>query len=260
MIERAVAGLVAATIIALAAHRLGWLTPGGALSAIVAGTLTTAAGWTWGALLILFFVSSSLLSRTGVEIKEGRTSPIIDKRGPRDALQVGANGGVYTLAAVLSLVAPWPGWQAAGAGALAAAAADTWGTELGTLRSAWARKITTFERVPAGTSGAVSMVGTAATLAGAALIGAGAWLLGWGAEIALAAVAGGLTGAMADSLVGAVAQGRRRCPLCQSLTERAVHSCGTATVHAEGIAWIDNDVVNIVAVTVGALVAVLMVS
>jgi hypothetical protein len=60
--------------------------------------------------------------------KERRTGGVVAKGGERDARQVLANGGLFTLAALGSLLAPSPLWEAAGAGAIAAATADTWAT------------------------------------------------------------------------------------------------------------------------------------
>src|SRR3989449_3174919 len=76
------------------------------------------AGVTWGlglpglALLTAFFLTGSVLTQ------------LAERRGPsRNARQVLANGGVALLAALL-------GSWAAAAGAIAAAAADTWATEI----------------------------------------------------------------------------------------------------------------------------------
>ena len=66
---------------------------------------------------------------------------------------------------------------------------------------------------------------------------------------------GGIAGALADSFIGALWQSRRRCPKCDALTERAVHDCGTSTVAAGGLAWLDNDGVNALCTIVGALAA-----
>ncbi|HJU89879.1 MAG TPA: DUF92 domain-containing protein [Gemmatimonadaceae bacterium] len=257
MIERAAAGALVALFIALAARRARALSPSGAAAAVVVGTVSAAAGWNWALLLILFFLSSSLLTRLGVEIKEARTQGIVAKGGPRDAPQVAANGGIYALCAAFSIAMPWEGWTAAAAGSLAAAAADTWSTEIGTLLGGTPRQITSGRRVPAGTSGAVSLAGLVAAVAGAAFIAGSALLLGWPGRLTIAVFVGGMAGALADTLVGAVVQARRRCPACESLTERAVHSCGSATVHAGGVRWMNNDAVNVVAASVGALIAIL---
>ena len=147
-----------------------------------------------------------------------------------------------------------------GAGSLAAAAADTWGTEIGTLSAQDPRLITSGRRVPAGTSGGVTAAGLTASAVGAIFVAAVAALLGWPGSVARAALLGGITGALADSLLGALWQARRRCPVCNSPTERTVHGCGARTVHASGLSWLDNDGVNFLSGGVGAGIALLAAS
>jgi uncharacterized protein (TIGR00297 family) len=251
---RAAAGLALAAAIALAARRARALSATGAAAAALLGTITIAAGWSWGALLILFFVASSILSRHRVNTKEARTAAIIAKGGERDAVQVVANGGLFGLAAFASLFFPGPAWSAFGAGALAAATSDTWATEIGILARRSPRSILTGRPVPAGTSGGVSLPGTMAALAGAGFIALSARLVGWSAAAAWGALVGGVVGSTADSLLGATFQARRWCVACATATERATHVCGAGTVPAGGVAWLDNDRVNLLSGLIGAVV------
>jgi uncharacterized protein (TIGR00297 family) len=255
---RVAAGLLLATAIALAARRTGSLSSSGAVAAVVCGTLAVAAGWGWGVLLIAFFATSSALSRVGERRRAERTAGIVAKSGARDARQVLANGGIFAAAATAAIVVPWPGWLAAGAGSLAAATADTWGTEVGTLARRPPRLITTGRPVPPGTSGGVSAPGLAATVAGALFTGALLPALGAPARFGVAAAVGGVAGALADSLLGAVAQERRRCPRCAASTEQRIHGCGTPTERTGGWGWLDNDAVNLLCGGTGAAVALLI--
>jgi uncharacterized protein (TIGR00297 family) len=255
VIVRAIAGLALAGIIAVVARRTGVLSASGAVAAIAVGTACMTAGWSWGGLLIAFFVASTLLTRSGAARKVARTEGIVEKAGERDAVQVLANGGVFALAALGTIVAPWWGWMPLGAGALAAATADTWGTELGTLAAARPRSIRSLRPVPAGTSGGVTIPGTAASLAGAAFIAGSVLLLGWPAGAAWGALAGGVVGSTTDSLLGASVQSRRWCERCDEPTERRVHLCGAVTRRAGGLGWLDNDAVNVGCALVGAMVA-----
>jgi uncharacterized protein (TIGR00297 family) len=259
VIGRAAAGLLLALAIAAGARRFGSLTRSGMAAAALCGTLAVAAGWRWGALLVAFFATSTALSRWRAGAKARRTGSVVAKGGARDASQVLANGGVFALLAAVSLAHPWAGWFAAGAGSLAAAAADTWGTEIGTLAARPPRLVTTWARVPAGTSGAVTVPGMAATVAGALFTGALVWGLGESRRVGLAVAAGGVAGALVDSLVGAVAQARRRCPRCGASTERTVHDCGAATEPDGGISWMDNDAVNLLCGAAGAATVLLLV-
>src|SRR5918997_262513 len=70
--------------------------------------------------------------------KAQRTGDVVAKGGARDAFQVVANGGLFAVMA-LAAAALAPGsplartFAAAALGALAASAADTWATEIGSL-------------------------------------------------------------------------------------------------------------------------------
>jgi uncharacterized protein (TIGR00297 family) len=253
---RVLAGAVLAVAIALAARRAGSLAASGAAAAAVVGTVCIAAGWGWGALLVAYFVASSALSRLGARRKEAATGGIVAKGGARDARQVLANGGPFAAAALLSIAAPWPGWTVLGAGALAAAASDTWGTEVGTLAGGAPRSIVSGRIVPPGTSGGITLAGTLASLCGAAFVAALAWALRWPDAVAI--LAGGIAGSTADSLLGATLQARRWCDRCGAGTERELHVCGAPTRRAGGLAWLDNDGVNLASALVGALVALLV--
>ena len=255
---------------------------------MVVGTLTFAAGSIGTALLLLAFFSSSIaLSRAG----KARKKKLVDigKGGARDAWQVLANGGVATACIVawvfLGHSEPHSIWFVAFAGAYAAATADTWGTEIGTLAAKAPVSILTGKPLATGLSGGVSSPGTAAEVAGAvliALLSPGALLLAvpsgivsidvhipmwlsfigvrgaitvfW-ATLMLPVFFGGFLGALVDSILGATLQVRQWCPACERECEVALHGCGTATVYRRGIPWLSNDGVNFAATVSGALIA-----
>src|SRR4051812_45188354 len=110
MLTHTLLGFIAAASIAFAARAARSLTTGGAIAATALGTLAVVAGWNWGALLILYFVSSTILSRLGRAQKEDLTSAIVAKGGRRDAVQVIANGGVFAAAAIAMLIDPDVRW------------------------------------------------------------------------------------------------------------------------------------------------------
>jgi uncharacterized protein (TIGR00297 family) len=257
VLARAITGGLLAVAGAFVSRQTRTLSTSGAVASAIVGTLAIAAGWSWGLLLFSFFVTASVLSRLGERTKSQVVGPVVQKGGERDARQVLSNGGVFALSALGYLLLPSPIWYATGIGALAASTADTWATEIGTLPGGEPVSIISGKRVPPGTSGGITLIGTAAAAGGALFIAAGGALASW--PVAFAAVAlGGMAGALADSLLGATLQARRWCDLCACSTERLVHTCGTRTQHAGGVAGFDNDVVNAVCSAVGALVALLL--
>ena len=263
------AALIAALATATAAWRAESLTFKGALAAAIIGTTALSASWRWGVLLIAWFVSSSLLSRLGKAHKSRRVAAIVMKGDRRDAWQVWANGGLFFMASMaLIFVAPRVAavpelnglLAVCAAASLAAAAADTWATEIGALYGGSPWSLRTRARVEAGTSGAMSLAGTSAMLAGGVSIAAMAAVLGMiPANIrSVAAVAcGGIVGALADTLVGAWLQERRWCKACAMGTEQIIHVCGTESNRAGGIARLDNDLVNALCTVAGAVAAML---
>ncbi len=255
---RVLSGLLAAALIALAGRRARALSASGATAAVLIGTAAVAAGWDWGALLIVFFLASSVLSRVRREQKETTGGGIAAKGDERDAVQVLANGGVFALAAVVFLMTGNEVWQAVGVGALAAATADTWATEIGMLAPWPPRSIATFRIVAPGTSGGVTLLGTLGTVLGAAFIELVAIVLRWPEAVAVAALAGGIAGSLADSMLGALVQQRRWCDVCDKPTERRVHGCGAPTRIVGGVSWVDNDLVNAACTVVGGVVAALI--
>lgn len=237
-------------------YRIGALSGAGAVAAAAVGGVTFGlGGWPAAMLLLAFFVSSSGLSGVGRESKRALAQKF-SKDSRRDAGQVLANGGLAAVLAAVYGLGGGPLWLLGAAGALAAANADTWGTELGVLSARRPRLLVGGGPVAPGTSGGVSMLGLLASLAGAAVIGVLAWVASGRPSWVLWATLGGLAGSLFDSLLGATVQAIYWCPSCQKETERhPVHLCGERTERRRGWPWLDNDLVNALGVLVGAGVA-----
>jgi uncharacterized protein (TIGR00297 family) len=255
---RAGAGLVVAACVGTAAWRAGWLSRSGFVAAVGCGTAAVAAGWTWGLLLVVYFVAASALSRAGRSFKADRMGGIVAKGAARDAAQVLANGGVFALAALCTLInsSQWIAWGAIGA--LAASSSDTWSTEVGVGLGGEPRSILRWRHVRAGESGGVTAAGFVGAAAGAAWIGLAADLIGFPRWIGIAALVAGFGGAVADSILGAVIQERLWCDQCAEPTECTVHRCGSAARRVGGIARLNNDTVNLLSTVVGLLLGVMI--
>lgn len=229
------------------------LTPGGALAALVVGGITLGiAGWRGALVLFAFFIPATLLSRLGKRRKRALVD--VGKHGARDAWQVLANGGIAAVALLFAARADALAF-AAFAGAFAAASADTWGTEIGTLARGKPRSIVSLRPIPSGLSGGITWQGTIAEAGGAAVVALTAGSLHL-ASFAAVFVAG-IAGAFVDSALGATLQALRYCSACERECETNPHACGTATTVRRGFAWFENDAVNVAATLCGAAVATL---
>lgn len=264
VLVRAGLSFLASAAIAAFALRRRSLAPSGAAAALVVGTcIGVGGGAAWFAVLLAFFVTSTALGKVGKARKEA-VKLEFSKGDTRDVFQVLANGGVAAGAAMGMLAAPSSMLAAAFLGAMATANGDTWATELGVLSRGEPFSLVRFRRVPRGTSGAVSGLGTLATIAGALTVGivaaagaaaGGEWLRIHPVRLALIAVIAGTSGSLVDSLLGATVQAGYHCPTCQRDSESETHHCGTVAARVRGLAWFDNDLVNAVATLFGAAVA-----
>ena len=106
--------------------------------------------------------------------------------------------------------------------------------------------------VPPGTSGGVTVLGTAGAAAGALLVATTGALTGAIPALLPVGALVGFGGMALDSALGASAQGRFHCPRCSEPSEWKRHRCGTATVHERGFPWQDNDGVNLASTAAAA--------
>ena len=104
----------------------------------------------------------------------------------------------------------------------------------------------------------VEVLGNDSTLVGSGGSGGGGVIGGGGnggGGVHATAMLGGLSGAVADTVIGATLQERRRCLGCGEYTERIVHSCGSRTRVSRGVPGIGNDAVNFIATVIGSGIA-----
>jgi len=254
-------GFILAIVIAYLAYRAHSLNTRGEVAAIIVGTIVFGlGGLQWAILLLVFFITSSALSRLFKKRKQGLDEKF-SKGHQRDAGQVFGNGGLATAFVLVHALYPessigWVGFAAA----LAAVNADTWATELGVLNPHPPRLITKLNQVvEKGTSGGISLVGTFASLAGAFVIALPASFFTGNWSLILIITLAGLAGSLFDSLLGATVQAMYYCPTDKKETEKhPLHTCGTETVHIRGWKWLDNDWVNFTCGAFGVAVALLM--
>jgi uncharacterized protein (TIGR00297 family) len=180
------------------------------------------AGVHWLILIFLFLI----LGLVSTKYKHQYKKDIGVYEGTRTLKNVISNGIVPFIMAAL-------GNYGGFIGSIATATADTLASEIGV--TVQPRLITTFKKVPPGTDGGISVLGTAAGIIGAGIIGVAAYLLGIIPDPFLTlkiSIIAGTVGCFVDSILGAVLERRN---------------------------YISNEYVNLIATITGAALGIIMV-
>ena len=229
---RVVQGFIVNCLFAWLALRSKSIDRLGALSAILIGTIITAAFGLQGfALMAGFFLVGSTVTKLGYA-KKTALGIAQEKGGARGWRNAFANGFIPALLALFGLLSHEPARTAyliAYAAAVATAAADTCSSEIGKAYGKRTFLITTLRPVPAGTEGAVSLEGTLGGLFGALFVASLGVLTGlFAAEAALIVTLAGFLGALLESVIGTVAEKK---------------------------GWLDNHALNALNTAIGAAIA-----
>ena len=147
------------------------LTPAGVAHAAVLGTLVYSAFGPGGYLLVcLYFLVGSAVTKLRLAQKqaEGIAEARSGRRSPASVWGSGAAGAACAVAALCGWPPhPWI-WRTAFVASLASKLGDTTSSEVGKAYGRTTYLVTTLQRVPRGTEGAVSAEGTLAGIAAAA--------------------------------------------------------------------------------------------
>jgi uncharacterized protein (TIGR00297 family) len=209
-------------------------------------------------LLGVFFTTSSLWSKYKSAAK-AEVEEKLAKGARRDWRQVFANGGAAALISMVYLYNQDIMWLIGFSVCLASANSDTWASEIGSLSKRKPIFIRTFRRIDKGTSGAVSLLGTAAALLGSLLIAILSTLifqLEWIHFFIIFAF--GFLGNVIDTLIGAFYQQVYICEQCGIETEKTLH-CQLPTRRIKGLPLVDNDMVNFLSGLLSAVAAILVI-
>lgn len=254
------------------AYAVRFLDASGALAAgLLALSVFVFAGPVWAAAPLTFFLLSSVLSSVSARIRSTTHSPKQERGRHRDAVQVLANGGVGWIILIVFAIWPDPRLIWVYTASFAAAAADTWATEIGTAVRGRTVSIIGAGEVEPGVSGGISVAGLTASMLGAVSVLVAAMLV-QGASSAqelvstlkvvsdmtavIAVIGGGILGSVADSLLGATLQGVYRGEDGVETESRGGPRRPNRLIR--GLHWVNNDVVNAFCTLVGAIFAILI--
>lgn len=195
----------------------------GSIFMIIMGIIIIfAAGVNWLFLIFIFLILGLLFTRYKHEYKK----EIGVYEGTRTIRNVVSNGVVPF---VMAAFGNYGGFI----GSIATATADTMASEVGVTKTP--RLITNLKKVPPGTDGGISTLGTAAGILGAGVIGVSAYILGIFPDLTKTmeiAVISGTAGCFIDSILGAVLESKK---------------------------YLSNEHVNLIATVCGALIGIILI-
>lgn len=171
----------------------------GSIFMIIMGVIIIfSAGIFWLFLIFIFLILGLIFTK----YKHGYKKKIGVFEGTRTIKNVVSNGIVPFVMAAF-------GNPGGFIGSIATATADTMASEVGVVTAP--RLITNLKKVPPGTDGGISILGTAAGILGAGVIGVSAYMLGIYPDLVKAmeiAIISGTVGCFVDSVLGAVLESK----------------------------------------------------
>jgi len=259
----------------------------GCIAATIVGFVSLAASYRFGVILILFYYSSSKLTKYGSTIKSKIEENHVGE-GNRNATQVFANSILATVVAVCFLLfcgedrdvdfSSAPGtidsdsiiffygltlskrrlasllWSAYIAH-YATSTGDTWASELGILSKQKPRLVTSLflQEVPPGTNGGMSFLGTMASILGGGFIGVIFWGMCWFKfsqfPMVIVGVLCGLIGSFVDSLLGATIQASYYCNEMKKIVKLPKDRNKRSSVSLlSGFDFVSNEAVNFISI------------
>ncbi|MBI4214651.1 DUF92 domain-containing protein [archaeon] len=179
-----------------------WLSKSLTWSGVLAGLIISYPiiyfqGIYWFAALVTFLVAGTVATRYMGSSKRR----LKQAQKTRDYSNVLANGA---LASILASTGSLYGFL----GALAAALGDTFSSEIGMLSKRSPRLITTLKRVPTGTNGGITVLGTLASAVGGLIVGMTGTLIALPSKAIIIGITAGLFGSAVDSFMGATLENR----------------------------------------------------
>ncbi|KAG8386462.1 hypothetical protein BUALT_Bualt03G0151200 [Buddleja alternifolia] len=212
----------------------------GIVAAFLLGTLTWRAFGSSGFLLVAtYFVIGTAVTKVKMAQKEaqGVAEKRKGRRGPGSVIGSSAAGCVCAYLSIYGIggVAFTRLWQLGFVASFCTKLSDTVSSEIGKAYGKTTYLITTFKIVPRGTEGAVSVEGTFAGVLASILLASVGCFLGQISvpEVIICVIASQIAN-VGESIIGAALQEK------------------------EGFRWLNNDAVNVVNISMGSILAVLM--
>src|ERR687897_363332 len=208
-----------------------------------------------------FFIIASVFTRYKYREKQ-RFGALQENDIPRNWKSVLANGLPLAVLAILYYISDHnPVFMLSFVGSISFALSDTLATELGLLSKEKPRSILTGEEIDRGQSGGITFQGEIAAIISSLVIGSicGIWFsnnrMSQISIIIVAALVGGVLATNLDSILGSAIQAKYKCVHCKKRLEKRATHCNRAMILERGISIVDNNVVNLLGMIIGALIS-----
>ncbi len=251
-------GFAISELVAVAAYFRKSLDSSGVIAATIVGTTIYAfAGLIAWSTLILFFISSSIITQFKKYNKIKLSAEYI--KSARNYKQVLASGLIPAILSLIFFITKSEVILLTAISSIAVSCADTWASEIGVLNKGQTVSIATLKPIKKGESGGVSILGSIAALAGAFMIAlvytASRYTdTGKSVQILFMITFIGFVGSFIDSILGAKLQLKYIDFKTKLITESS-ESNGHANKKASGLRFINNDMVNFISSLLSALIA-----
>ncbi|MEM0017903.1 MAG: DUF92 domain-containing protein [Candidatus Korarchaeum sp.] len=252
------ASFVSIFVVGSIGYSRGTVDRGGLIAGIIVGSLfVLTGGYAAVTMLLTFFLIGSIFTKYKYSYKEGMKAAE-PRGGARGWRNVFSNLFFPSLALLLYYINANRIYLIAFLSSISCSLADTLASELGPLdrRGPW--MITNLRKVPHGTSGAISIVGTLSSFLGAFVIPLEALSFGMVdlTTFVLSSTLGFLS-SLFDSFLGATLQARFLCERDGSVVEDP-SSCQDRVIRLSGLPWINNHSVNLISTGFGFLIAIML--
>jgi uncharacterized protein (TIGR00297 family) len=281
-----VSGLIVMSIIGVLAYKLGFVDITGLISAFVVGfTVWYTGGYALFTILLFFFIGAGFATKYKYKAKK-RKGLAQESKGKRSWRNVFGSGIIPMIFSIGIFISQYPSLNiitqypdlpfllfGGFVGAVGTTTADTLASEIGVFSKRKPRLITNLRRkVPAGTIGAVSLLGEAVAIASGLIIGLIATIFALLDPLSIPSVYNhswhiwaiiplsiltAFMGCNLDSLIGVIAQDKYECEICGAITDKKIH-CGREGKYLGGIGSISNSQVNLGSSGMGAVLGIIL--
>ncbi len=211
-------------------------------------------------LVLLAFILANLATSYRIEDKIS-LKLIVAKKPIRDWRNVFGNGIPIVIFAVLERIYSSDIFMIAFVASIATFLSDTMSTEIGVLSKKEPILVTSLEKTHRGRSGAISLEGTLTGVLSSVIFSLiSVYFLNYHRflEFIIIVSISSVLANFLDSFLGVTLQANYFCDYCKVFSEEKIHTCGNPCRHTSGLKFVNNHVVNFLAILAGGIFAMIL--